>query len=240
MFSCNGLFHEEPAFVLKDDLEGSAQATSVLSLVGQGVSRPSEMAARLQVPQTALSRPLARLTGLGLVAREVPFGVDAKGGKRSLYRLCDPFLRFWYTFALPHYSDPHFGEEKSDIKSLRHPFRVFLGQAWETLVRDSLQHKALPNEHFRWSNAARWWGVGLDGKPMEIDVVAESPDGDALLVGEAKLALSKSEAKREMSELARKATMLPFASRYKRVETSLFVAEGGDFDCVDLSWNEER
>ena len=120
MFSCNGLFHEEPAFVLKDDLEGSAQATSVLSLVGQGVSRPSEMAARLQVPQTALSRPLARLTGLGLVAREVPFGVDAKGGKRSLYRLCDPFLRFWYTFALPHYSDPHFGEEKSDIKSLRH------------------------------------------------------------------------------------------------------------------------
>ena len=240
IFSPNGLFHEEPSHVLKDDLEEAAQASSVLSLIGQGVMRPSEMAARLQVPQTALSRPLGRLVGLGLVVRDRPFGVDAKGGKKSLYRLQDPFLRFWHAFALPRYSDPHFGEEDSDIESLRLPFRAFLGQAWECLVRDMLSNKAISTDGCRWRNPARWWGTGLNQRAMEIDVVAESPDGDALLVGEAKLSLTKMEAEHELSELRRKADLLPFASKYRRVETRLFVAEGGDFDCIDLSWCEAK
>lgn len=94
VFSPNGLFHDEPSFVLKDDLEGAAQAASVLSMIGQGTERPSEMAARLQVPQTALGRPLKRLIDLGLVYRDIPFGNDVKGNKRTLYKLADPFLRF--------------------------------------------------------------------------------------------------------------------------------------------------
>ena len=240
VFSPNGLFHEEPSFVLKDDLEGSAQAASVLSLIGQGVSRPSEIAARLQLPQTALGRPLKRLMDLGLVARDVPFGVDVKGGKKSLYRLCDPFLRFWNAFALPRYSDPHFGETASDIASLKLPFRVFLGQAWEELVRDTVGRKAIPGGTFRWRKPARWWGAALNRRPMEIDVVAESPDGKMLLVGEAKLALTKMEAEHELLELRRKAELLPFASNYKRIEPPLFVAEGGNPDYIDLSWCEEN
>ncbi len=238
IFSPNGLFHEEPAYVLKDDLDGAAQASSVLSLIGQGVSRPSEMAARLQVPQTALGRPLGKLVELGLVAREVPFGADVKGCKKSFYRLCDPFLRFWYAFALPRYSDPHFGESPSDMKSLRLPFRAFLGQVWEELVRDTLLCKPLPGETCRWRNPARWWGSGSGREPMEIDVVAESPGGDALLVGEAKLVLTANEARHELAELKAKARQLPFAAKYRRIEPRLFVAEGGDYDCVDLSWCE--
>jgi hypothetical protein len=73
---------------------------------------------------------------------------------------------------------------------------------------------------------------------MEVDVVAESPDGRALLVGEVKLALTKAEAEHELSELRKKAELLPFASAYKRIELRLFVAEGGPFACVDLSWCE--
>ena len=73
---------------------------------------------------------------------------------------------------------------------------------------------------------------------MEIDVVAESPGGDALLVGEAKLVLTANEARHELAELKAKARQLPFAAKYRRIEPRLFVAEGGDYDCVDLSWCE--
>jgi hypothetical protein len=38
---------------------------------------------------------------LGLVAREVPFGVSARDTKRSLYRLVDPFLRLWFRVVAP-------------------------------------------------------------------------------------------------------------------------------------------
>ena len=68
--------------------------------------------------------------------------------------------------------------------------------------------------------------------------MAESPSGDALLVGEAKLGLTADEARHELAELKAKARLLPFAAKYRRIETRFFVAEGGDFDCVDLSWCE--
>ena len=55
----------EPAHVLQDDLRDAVQATSVLSLIGQGMERPSEIAGRLQIPATVLGRPLKRLMDLG-------------------------------------------------------------------------------------------------------------------------------------------------------------------------------
>ena len=58
---------------------------------------------------------------------------------------------------------------------------------------------------------------------MELDVVAESADGETLLVGEAKLSLTKDEAARVRAELKAKAALLPFANNYRRVVTKLFV-----------------
>lgn len=240
VFSPNGLFHEEPSYVLKDDLDGAVQAASVLSLIGQGSERPSEMAGRLQVPQTALGRPLKRLAELGLVVRDVPFGADAKGGKKSIYKLSDPFLRFWYAFVLPRYSNPGFLSDKGDRALIRAPFRVFLGQAWESLVRETLVRKSIPGCPVRWGRVGRWWGAGLNRAPMEVDVVAESADGRTLLVGEAKLALTAREAAHERAELKAKAALLPFAARYEKVVVRLFVAQGGAFDCIDLSWCEDE
>ena len=76
----------------------------------------------------------------------------------------------------------------------------------------------------------------MNGRPMEIDVVAESADGMNLLVGEAKLKLSRREYEHELAELRVKAELLPFARDYEKVIVKMFVAEGGDFDCVDLRW----
>ncbi len=240
IFSPNGLFHDEPTFILKDDLEGSAQAASVLALIGQGCARPSEIAARLQVSQTSLGRPLKRLMQLGLIYRDIPFGKDATNNKKTLYRLSDSFLRFWYTFALPHYSNASFGSVKSDIESLRPSFRVFLGQAWENLVRETLERQTLPGDATRWEKIGRWWGSGINRQPMEVDVIAESSDHKTLLVGECKLALTAAEAKRVQHELEIKAQLLPFASSYKQIQTHLFVAEGGSFNCIDLKWCEGK
>ena len=238
VFSPNGLFHEEPNFVLKDDLEGAAQAASVLSLIGQGAERPAEMAGRLQVPQTALARPLKRLQELGLVRRDVPFGTDVKGGKKSLYKLSDPFLNFWYTFALPQYSNPQFLRSAADREAIEKPFRVFLGLAWEELVRATLREKPLPGSSLRWRNVGRWWGAGLNRQPLEVDVVAESSDGKTLLVGEAKLKLTKLEAEHALSELEAKAKLLPFTARYKKIVARLFVAEKARDGEVSLDWVE--
>ena len=238
VFSPQGLFHDEPNHVLQDDLQDSVQATSVLSLVGRGVERLVEIAGRLQVPATALGRPIKRLMELGLVTREIPFGSDAKSNKKTLYRISDPFLRFWYSFVLPNYSDASYLSTRAEVKALQPAFRVYLGQAWERLVRDEIQRKPLPGLEMRFRNAARWWGYGLDRNAMEIDIVAESLDGKTLFVGEAKLSLSKTEADRALRDLEAKAKQLPFASKYKRIVSRLFVAQDPPPAAVSIDWCE--
>lgn len=238
VFSPQGLFHDEPNHVLQDDLQDSVQATSVLSLVGRGVERLVEIAGRLQVPVTALGRPIKRLMELGFITREIPFGSDAKSNKKTLYRISDPFLRFWYSFVLPNYSDANFLSDKAEIRALQPAFRVYLGQAWERLVRDEIQRRPLPGLDMRFRNAARWWGSGLDRRAMEIDVVAESLDRGTLLVGEAKLSVPKKEAVHAFRDLEAKASQLPFASKYKRIVTRLFVAKDPPPGAVSVEWCE--
>ena len=97
----------------------------------------------------------------------------------------------------------------------------------------------LPKSSVRWGKVSRWWGTGLNGEAMEVDVVAESADGRTLLVGEAKLRLTDAEARHALAELEAKARQLPFAARYKTVLCRLFVAETTRPGEVSLEWAED-
>ncbi len=236
VYSSLGLLRNEPNYLLLDALSDSVQASSVLALIGMGVSRLTEIAGRLQIPATALTRPLKRLVDLDLVRREVPFGENVKSGKRSIYRVADPFLAFWYRFVLPNYSDEHYLEDAADRAELQRLYRVYLGVVWEDIVREAVGRLKLSGFSFRFRNVARWWGTGLNRAPMEFDVVAESPDRKTLLVGEAKLSLTKTEMERALAELQEKAKLLPFATKYDKVVCQLFVAESPCKGNCDMLW----
>ena len=75
---------------------------------------------------------------------------------------------------------------------------------------------------------------------MEIDVLAESEDGKTLVVGEAKLSLTKRDAEHALSELKAKTAQLPFARNYQNIIPRLFVAKGGSYECLDLRWAERQ
>ena len=233
-----GVLRNEPQFLLLDDVGDIAQASTVLSFIGGGAHRASEIAARMARPITDMSRPLQRLTELGLIARDHPFD-EEENGKRSFYRVSDPFLDFWYAFVQPNWSRPDFLEQPEDRRAFDHLYASHLGGVWERLIRVEVQSKPLPGFEVRFRNAARWWGTGLNRRPMEIDVVAESTDRKTLLVGEAKLTLSPAEAEYARAELEAKAGNLPFAARYERIVTSLFVAKDPPPDAVSLDWCEE-
>ena len=75
-----------------------------------------------------------------------------------------------------------------------------------------------------WGTANRWWGGGLDKEPLEIDVVAESVDGKAVLVGEVKWTLDARELDRARYDLHGKTERLPLAGNYDRVIERVFAA----------------
>lgn len=203
-----GVLHDEPFSLLIDDLRDTAQAASILSLIGRGCHRLSEISARLGKPATSLSRPLQRLQELEYVRREVPFGSSTRDSKRTLYRIADPFLRFWFRYVEPGRSRLEAGRVSAVERDISRTLSHHVGGVWEDLARESVPRLELLGR--AWGPAARWWGAGLDRKPMEIDVVSESEDGKAILVGEATWD-DAADAAGRLDSLARRARNLPLA-----------------------------
>ena len=100
IINSHGVLYEEPYRLLFDDMRDIIQASTLLSVIGGGAHRLSEIAARVEKPATQLSRPLDKLMELGFVEREIPFGEHPKSSKRSLYKIVDPFIDFYFRFAL--------------------------------------------------------------------------------------------------------------------------------------------
>ena len=180
----NGVLHEEPMGLLLDEMRSAVQPYSLLSVIGQGCHRLSEIAGRLGKPATSLMRPLAQLVDLGYARRETPFGENEKSTRRTLYKIADPFLLFHFKFVQPNKSQLEVGGVPAVAAKVSKQLSLHVSAVWEQLARDSVPFCAAGG--YQWGPARRWWGTGLDDRPMEVDVVAESLDGRAVLVGEAK------------------------------------------------------
>lgn len=217
-----GVLRDEPAGLLLDDLRDTTQAASILSLIGQGCHRLSEIAARLGKPATSLTRPLQRLVELEIVRREVPFGSPVRDAKRSAYKIEDPFLRFWFRFVEPGRSRIESGRSGSVAAEIAKTFPQHVSGVWEDLARASVAR--LNSLDHEWTAGDRWWGTGLDGRPMEIDVVAKSSDGRALLLGEARWSATR-DAGPLLANLKYKAKNLPL-SRSRKVFLAVWLKGG--------------
>ena len=180
----NGLLYEEPERLFIDEMRTSVQAYSILSLIGSGVHRPSEIAARLGKPVTQLSRSLAFLVNQGYIRREIPFGEAERTSKKSLYKIDDPFLNFYFTYLVPNKSRLQFDLVDQVWQQVETTYNQFILNTWESLCRRIVPLITLDGLTF--NPAYRWWGTALDRKKMEIDVLALSTDKSTLLVGEVK------------------------------------------------------
>lgn len=216
----NGILHEEPLRLLLDDMRTAGQANSLLTVIAAGCHRLSEIAGRMEKPAGTLTRPLANLIDLGYVRRELPFGESAKTTKRTLYKLDDPFLQFHFRFVHAHRSMLELGLTHAVETVVKESMSSHVSDAWEALARESAPF--VRPGGIQWGAAARWWGPGTDGKPLELDVVAESMDRTSLLVGEAKWKSSRADAGRIAARLKERIRRLPFA-RGRRVVPALWV-----------------
>ena len=93
---------QEPARILRDEGIAGMNAISLLETIGRGAEKPSEMAARMGTRQTNLSRLLQQMLDASILERELPFAESPRSTKKTLYRIQDPTLRFWFRVFSPH------------------------------------------------------------------------------------------------------------------------------------------
>lgn len=218
IFSVNGTLYEEPVKLFQDDIKDVVKTSTLMSYIGSGANRLSEIAARCNEPATNLSRPLKKLIDLGYLSKDVPFGIPEKNTKKSLYKIADPFMAFYYQFVVPNRSFIELQRPKPVEQALKAHFAEYVSLQWESLCRDAVTGNLI--DGVLYGEAKRWWGAVLneDKKPeqVELDVVAESVDKKYLLVGECKWSAQEN-GKQLTAELLRKAKLLPFAKNHEIV-----------------------
>jgi hypothetical protein len=189
---------QEPQRILRDEGITGLNAVAVLEAVGRGAERPSEIAARLGTAQTNLSRLLQQLLDTSILTREVPFGESVRSTKKTLYRIQDPTMRFWFRVYSPHQSR----------------WRTYAAPEKHKLIHD---HAATVFEDFcraRFSGSQRYWE-----RSIELDLVAPDPnDTKGLFVAEVKWrSLSAGERKNTLRQLESKWSRCTLRARYPRV-----------------------
>ena len=181
-----GPLHLEPDRLLLEETPPATALRPLLDVIGGGAHRVSEIAGRLGCPASNLARPLATLGEMGLVRRDTPFGSEPRSGKRSLYRIDDPFLRLWFRVVAPRRAVLAQSPRETRLEYWRRHRTELEAQAWEELCRMAVPflHRAESalGQLGPWEPAQRYW----HRNDPEHDVVARSVNGRRLLIGEAK------------------------------------------------------
>jgi hypothetical protein len=109
--------------------------------------------------------------------REVPYG--DKSGKRSIYRIKDHFVHFWYRFVSSLASELEFQETTDVYRTRVEPFlNDYMGRyVFEDICMQYLKKRAASQLGLQIRNAGRFWNRDSS---IEIDILGSLDDGGTL------------------------------------------------------------
>ncbi len=189
----DGLLHEEARLLLEQELTDAAGYFSVLRAIAAGQTRVSQIAQRSGVRGGAVrvSQMLQTLQSMWLVERVVPVTVtNPERSRQSIYRIADPYLRFWFRFVLPSQDRliDAAGAKRHLLKRVLPLLDEFVSApAFEEVCQQWLR------QELDAAATGRWWGkvremrgTALRDIDRELDVVAVEADGRAIALGSCK------------------------------------------------------
>lgn len=214
-----GILHEEPLRLFLDEMRTAVQPLGILTTMAYGSNRASEISGRLEKPVTQMMRPLQQLIELNLIRRELPYGESEKSAKKSLYKIDDPFLNFYFTYILPNRSLLAMKQFSRVEQKIKKAFPLYVSNYYECLCRSSLYKMDFNGLEI--GEAKRWWGLNINGEMMEMDIVAETADKSSVIAGEVKWT-DKLNEEAALNNVRKKSLMLPFI-KGREVIPCLFV-----------------
>jgi AAA+ ATPase superfamily predicted ATPase len=203
---------EEPEFLLRQELRNPSRYMSILESIATGYTTPNEISGNTGIESSTLTKYLDRLRKLRLIKREKPV-TASKNSKRSIYRIEDNFLNFWFKNIAPRKSmiEQNPGKALENIKKdLKH-------QTAETFEQVS---RELLGKTTDYPEIGRWWY-----REQEIDIAAINSEEDRLLLGECKWTSSKT-GEKVFQELKQKAEKVRWRQKDRKLEYRLFSKSG--------------
>ena len=216
------LLYDEPRLLLMEELREPRNYFSVLQAIAHGRTRRNEIAQAAHLPSTSVGKYLDVLRGLHIIERLTPITETRPAkSRRSIYRISDPFLRFWFRFVHPFKDRLELGWLDALVAEELVPhFNGFVAAAFEeSALRYIARLGQRGNLPLSLSRLGRWWSP-----QGELDVVGWNERTRELLVGECKWT-ERPVGLNILNELMRKASLLP-GGPWQRVVYALFAKRG--------------
>ena len=169
--------YDEVRFVLQQELREPRNYFAILQAIADGKTRLNEIKQATGIEGATVY--LDTLQQLHLVERRVPVTeTQPHKSRRGIYRLRDPYLRFWFRFVHPNRSQLERGGAQIILNNQVLPkLDLFTGQAFEDICQQFLWSRGLSGElSFTPQNIGNWWNAN-----EEIDLVTLG-ETDAMLV----------------------------------------------------------
>lgn len=219
-----GILYHEPRLLLMEELREPRNYFSILRAIAHGRTRLGEIdqAAGLGNPHTT-ARYLDILQQMRYVRREVPITESRpEKSKKGLYRITDPFLRFWFRYVHPHGAALEMGLGDAILeREVRPSFDGYVAGAFEDAARVHVARLARAGQlPFLPDRIGGWWD-----RTAEIDMLAISDRELRALAGECKWT-ARPVGTNILDELKDKTRILVSQNPGLRVDHALFSKSG--------------
>jgi len=219
----DGFLYDEVSFLLMEELREPRNYFAILSAIANGNTRLNEIAQGASLPRPTVGRYLDILRDLRIVQRALPVTeMKPHKSKKGLYKIIDPFFRFWFRFAYPNRG--FLEEEEIDFvlrEKIKPNFSGFVASAFEEVSAQLLAKLNSANQlPFKAARIGAWWN-----RTEEIDVVALSDDSTQVLAGECKWT-QRAVGTNILDELKAKTQMLTNQIPVKQIHYALFSRSG--------------
>ncbi len=178
--------YSEVEFLMRQEFRETATYNSIVQAVALGATQLNEIAQKSMIPAQKASVYIKNLIETGILKREFCAGAgmqERSKGHRGLYRVCDSFFRFWYSYVFTNLSML----EMSDVDGvwehdIAPTLNDFCAVPFEDMCRAWMLRANVDGElPFRAVEVGRWWS-----SDKEIDVLALDKGDKHALIGECK------------------------------------------------------
>lgn len=165
----NSFLYSEGYFLLKQELNDLTNYFSILESISKGETKIGNIASKLQVPVTHLTRYLAKLIDLDILTKETPTTEpNPLKSKNGRYKFKDNFLAFWFFYVYKNYNFLEINQIDVVLQQIEQNFNDrFVSFAFKDYIKEDILYNPEKYLDFVPLKIGRWWN-----NKEEIDIVA--------------------------------------------------------------------
>lgn len=169
----------EAEHYLKQELRELSAYNAILAALAQGKNKLNDVYEQTGFSRAKISVYLKNLTQLDVTEKMYSFDTkEYKDVQKGLYRIREPYLRFWYRFIYPNLSVIAAGGGEAVYRKAVAPYLTeYVKEAFRDVCMEYLQ---LMNRYQRLGRTYQSFGV-WHGKTGTIDVLAKTEGGEYLV-----------------------------------------------------------